>query len=132
MGRPTLLRYVETVSARVTSGFRELDLGVVRPLYPGQGPQRWTLMLRLGAIDISSVRARAYELPSGWRVELSQRLEVYLKARPDARVDEAFIEISPEGADRYLFEQSIPVDKPGSAKILAEKLRHAAQLCGAK
>ncbi len=106
---------------------------------PGAGPLRSTVVLRLGSIDLASIRVQEYdygrswpsEMSRGWRL-LDRRFEVNLKTRRGTTAAEAFVVIPQGGAERTSFEEWIPVSSLNRGKELAEAVRKAADLCGAR
>lgn len=92
------------------------------------GPGRWEVTVPLRSVDIREVRVQMYELPVQLRAT-NQRYQVYVKA---AATEPGFIVIDTDDVRREVWEYQIPVDRDRNAEQVAETLRHAARLCGAR
>ena len=94
---------------------------------PGTGePLFWNVVFPLRLVHIPKTRVQRYELPMQLRAT-TQRYEVVLFA-----TGEGFTVTDYDRRQRTVWEYAIPVDRKRNAEEVAETLRHAAQLCGAR
>jgi hypothetical protein len=95
----------------------------------GDTPRQWQFRIDLNLVDLGEFRVQRLQLRNGFTVTGGQAYEVYLRAA--GYPANSFATVTPDGAPEAAREVSIPIADRGEADAIAERIREAAELCGA-